>query len=79
MAAGSEALEEELGVEPLAEGPPVVVGEGDNDGVDVGRVSEIAAAAAVDPSAGGNPIPFTEAFAAEVFANACTGTLEGSR
>jgi len=48
-------------------------------GVDVGRVSEIAAAATVDPSAGGNHIPFNEALAAEVFVNACTGTLEGSR
>ena len=47
-------------------------------GVDATRVGEIAAAAAVDPSAGGNPIPFTEALAADVFANACTGTLEGS-
>lgn len=48
-------------------------------GVDAASVAEISAAAAVDPSAGGNPIPFTEAFAAEVFANACTGTLEGFR
>jgi len=47
-------------------------------GVDAGRVGEIAAAATVDPSAGGNPVPFTEAFAADVFVNACTGTLEGS-
>lgn len=48
-------------------------------GVDVERVSGIAEAAAVDPSASGNPIPFTEAFATEVFVNACTGTLKGSR
>jgi len=48
-------------------------------GVDADRVGEIAAAAAIDPSAGGNPVPFTEALAAEVFLNACNGTLEGSR
>jgi alcohol dehydrogenase len=48
-------------------------------GVDVRRVDEIAAAAAVDPAASGNPVHFTEALAAEVFVNACDGTHEGSR
>ncbi len=43
-------------------------------GVDPDAVDRIAAAAAVDPSAGTNPIPFTEALAAEVFGNACTGS-----
>ena len=63
------ALRDELGV------PHRLTGLG----VDAERVDEIASAAAVDPSASGNPIPFTEALAAEVFVNACQGTLEGSR
>ncbi len=46
-------------------------------GVEASAVDDIATAAVVDPSAGGNPIPFTEALAADVFANACAGTLEG--
>jgi alcohol dehydrogenase class IV len=46
-------------------------------GVDASAVDEIAPAAVADPSAGGNPIPFTEALAADVFVNACAGTLEG--
>ena len=48
-------------------------------GVDAACVEEIAAAAAIDPSAAGNPVPFTSALAAEVFANACEGTLGGLR
>ncbi|WP_420450216.1 iron-containing alcohol dehydrogenase [Ilumatobacter sp.] len=45
-------------------------------GVDASFVAEIAAAAAVDPSASGNPIPFTEEVAAGVFVNACSGELD---
>jgi len=41
------------------------------------QVDSIAVAAAVDPSAGGNPIDLTEQLAAEIFTNACNGTLEG--
>jgi alcohol dehydrogenase class IV len=48
-------------------------------GVDESQVAMIADAAAVDPSAGGNPIPFTATLAAEVFARACEGHLEGTR
>jgi alcohol dehydrogenase class IV len=48
-------------------------------GVDASQVTTIADAAAVDPSAGGNPIPFTAALAAEVFTRACEGHLEGTR
>lgn len=48
-------------------------------GVDPACADEIAAAAALDPSAAGNPVPFTEAFAAEVFVDACGGTLAGFR
>lgn len=44
-------------------------------GVDAARVALIADAAAVDPSAGGNPIPFTAALAADVFTRACDGDL----
>ncbi len=44
-------------------------------GVDADAADEIAAAAAVDPSAGGNPIPFTHDFATGVFGNACSGSL----
>ena len=44
-------------------------------GVDASQVTTIAAAAAVDPSAGGNPIPFTAALAADVFTSACEGDL----
>lgn len=42
-------------------------------GVDAAAVSRIASAAAVDPSASGNPVPFTETLAAEVFLRACAG------
>jgi alcohol dehydrogenase class IV len=48
-------------------------------GVDESQVATIADAAAADPSAGGNPIPFTAALAAEVFTRACEGHLEGTR
>ncbi len=48
-------------------------------GVDASQVATIADAAAVDPSASGNPIPFTAALAAEVFTRACQGDLEGTR
>ncbi len=48
-------------------------------GVAVDRVDDIATAASVDPSAASNPIPFTAELAAEVFTNACTGQLEGTR
>lgn len=48
-------------------------------GVDATQVATIAEAAAVDPSAAGNPIPFTAALAAEVFTRACEGQLEGTR
>lgn len=44
-------------------------------GVDAARVALIADAAAVDPSAGGNPIPFTAALAADIFTRACEGDL----
>ena len=44
-------------------------------GVDAGSVATIAAAAVDDPSAGGNPIEFTEEMAAEIFNNACGGLL----
>lgn len=47
--------------------------------VDPTHVATIAAAAAVDPSAGGNPITFTKALAAEVFTNACQGNLKGPK
>lgn len=42
-------------------------------GVDPAQVASIAAAAALDPSASGNPIPFTESLAADVFSHACEG------
>ena len=48
-------------------------------GVDPVQVDTIAAAAAVDPSAAGNPLEFTEQLAAEIFTNACNGELEGAR
>lgn len=44
-------------------------------GVDPEAVSTIAAAAVEDPSAGGNPIEFTEALAADIFTKACVGQL----
>lgn len=44
-------------------------------GVDAAQVAAIADAAAVDPSAGGNPIPFTTALAADIFTRACEGDL----
>jgi len=43
---------------------------------DAAQVTTIAEAAPVDPSASGNPIPFTVALAAEVFTRACEGQLE---
>lgn len=48
-------------------------------GVDATQVALIAESAAVDPSAGGNPIPFTAALAAEVFTRACDGRMGGTR
>ncbi len=44
-------------------------------GVDPEAVSTITAAAVEDPSAGGNPIEFTEALATDIFARACAGQL----
>ena len=44
-------------------------------GVDANAVDAISAAAAVDPSAGTNPLPCTPEFAAQVFTAACNGTL----
>ena len=44
-------------------------------GVDGSRVDEIVAGAVDDPSAAGNPVPFTEAFARSVLADALNGTL----
>ena len=44
-------------------------------GVDPSRVAEIAAAAAIDPSASGNPRPFTAELAGDVFTDACDGDL----
>ena len=44
-------------------------------GVDAGRIGEIAAMAAVDPSAGGNPVLFDASAAAQVLASACDGRL----
>ncbi len=46
--------------------------------VDAAQVATISEAAAVDPSASGNPIPFTAELAAEVFTRACAGQLEGT-
>ncbi len=48
-------------------------------GVDQASASEIASAAVVDPSAASNPIEVTEAYASQIFTNACTGNLEGLR
>ena len=44
-------------------------------GVDAGRIGQIAAMAAVDPSAGGNPVQFDASAAAQVLAAACDGRL----
>ena len=44
-------------------------------GVDANAVDAISAAAAVDPSAGTNPLPCTPECAAQVFTAACNGTL----
>ena len=44
-------------------------------GVDANAVAAISAAAAVDPSAGTNPLPCTPEFAAQVFTAACNGIL----
>jgi alcohol dehydrogenase class IV len=44
-------------------------------GVDPARIAEIAPMAAADPSAGGNPLPFDAAAAANVFEAACVGRL----
>ena len=44
-------------------------------GVDAGRIDQIAAMAAVDPSAGGNPVQFDASAAAQVLAAACDGRL----
>ena len=44
-------------------------------GVDGSRVDEIVAGAVDDPSAAGNPVPFTEAFARSVLTDALNGTL----
>ncbi|MEZ5166113.1 MAG: iron-containing alcohol dehydrogenase [Acidimicrobiales bacterium] len=44
-------------------------------GVDPAAVEEIATAAAADPSAAGNPVPFDVELAARVFNAACTGDL----
>lgn len=43
--------------------------------VDPSKVDTIAHAAVEDPSAGGNPIEFTEALAAEIYTKACEGDL----
>jgi alcohol dehydrogenase len=45
-------------------------------GVDPAAIGDIAAAATVDPSASGNPLPFDRPFAESVFAAACTGELD---
>ncbi len=45
-------------------------------GVDPEAIDEIAAAAIVDPSAAGNPLPFDRSFAESVFAAACSGELD---
>ncbi|MEM7092584.1 MAG: iron-containing alcohol dehydrogenase [Actinomycetota bacterium] len=45
-------------------------------GVDADAVDAIAAEAAVDPSGGGNPIPFTEELAGEVFSAAHAGDVD---
>ena len=45
-------------------------------GVDPAAIDEIAAAAIVDPSAAGNPLPFDRSFAESVFASACSGELD---
>ena len=44
-------------------------------GVDPAQRDAIVAAAVVDPSAGGNPLPFTEALAGEIHDAACAGNL----
>lgn len=45
-------------------------------GVDPAQAATIAVAAVLDPSAAGNPVKFTEEFAAGIFSNACEGRLE---
>jgi alcohol dehydrogenase class IV len=44
-------------------------------GVDEGRIGQIAAMAAVDPSAGGNPVQFDASAAEQVLVAACNGRL----
>ncbi len=44
-------------------------------GVDAASTAQIAAAAVIDPSAGGNPIEFTLEFATRVFDAACAGNV----
>ncbi len=44
-------------------------------GVDPAQVDVIAKAAAVDPSAAGNPLPFTVELATEIFDEACSGQM----
>ncbi len=44
-------------------------------GIDPAATDTIAAAAVVDPTAGGNPIEFTTGFAARIFDAACSGSV----
>ncbi len=44
-------------------------------GVDADATDDIAAAAVLDPSAGGNPVPFTHDLAAAIYDNACSGSF----
>jgi len=47
-------------------------------GVDPAATSQIAAAAVVDPSAGGNPIEFNLEFASRIFDAACAGNVDAA-